>query len=502
MNSACATSIAQASGQGSYSNGSLSMSTFSLVGLSAGGYDYTESGSAGTWGFNHSDHLLETYALDFQASAPGDANASTAWSFSDYTSTFTKYERLNDNVGGQHAQATLSDQRIVRGSGSGSMGTQTETATGSYVWNDRSYEFTYPPTDSTQTLTGPSLTSFNAEAVPANFQPAVTTMSWAAPAVQQVATARALVGGRPGAANVVARVQGAPPASDLPLVVPIDNGGGQVPPVLAGLNADLGASHSYPDGLYFGGWFAPPGGRSPPLPPLKWLGQFHERLGTLANRASQDAWNKTQQGGGNVLAMNATVAWQAEVDRLGANVTGDWLASLGEAYDYAAGVVNNLTGNILRSRAFLSYLDTVWGLGGLIPVGQMLGQYMAYRVDYNSAAYHNGERAGEAIGLVAGDLLGLEGIRLAASLFHAMDAIEEGDELLSRHEHNPFGPLTYKRVVAVFTRVSPIWRLVVRGQHIDTTPEHPFFVLGGGLVLALELQAGDVLFGENGSWSR
>jgi len=50
------------------------------------------------------------------------------------------------------------------------------------------------------------------------------------------------------------------------LVVPLDNGGGQAPPVLAGLNADLGANHSYGDGLYFGGWFTPPGGQSPPPP--------------------------------------------------------------------------------------------------------------------------------------------------------------------------------------------------------------------------------------------
>ena len=60
----------------------------------------------------------------------------------------------------------------------------------------------------------------------------------------------------------------------------------------------------------------------------------------------------------------------------------------------------------------------------------------------------------------------------------SIEDIEVGDYVLARSEFDAAGPLELKRVEEKFVRVAPVMELVVRGQVITTTAEHPFYVAG------------------------
>jgi hypothetical protein len=77
-----------------------------------------------------------------------------------------------------------------------------------------------------------------------------------------------------------------------------------------------------------------------------------------------------------------------------------------------------------------------------------------------------------------------------------IDEIAVGDDVLSRDEHDPAGPLAWKRVEETFERVGMAYELeVTGGRVIPTTMEHPFYVVGKGWTAAGELQPGDQLVG-------
>ncbi len=78
------------------------------------------------------------------------------------------------------------------------------------------------------------------------------------------------------------------------------------------------------------------------------------------------------------------------------------------------------------------------------------------------------------------------------------DAVKVGDLLLSRNELDPNGPLAWKRVLARFVRVAPIWAVQVAGQTIETTAEHPFFVVGKGWIPTQMLEVGDLFITDEG----
>jgi len=80
----------------------------------------------------------------------------------------------------------------------------------------------------------------------------------------------------------------------------------------------------------------------------------------------------------------------------------------------------------------------------------------------------------------------------------SVELFQRDDELLSRSEFDPEGPLEVKRVEEVFVRTGRIWHLTAGGQLIRTTPEHPFWVVGKGWVETSRLQIGDVLGSHNG----
>jgi hypothetical protein len=76
------------------------------------------------------------------------------------------------------------------------------------------------------------------------------------------------------------------------------------------------------------------------------------------------------------------------------------------------------------------------------------------------------------------------------------DEITIDDEVLSRDEHDPAGPLAWKRVEETFERVGMVYELeVTGGRVIPTTAEHPFYVVGKGWTAAGELRPGDQLIG-------
>ncbi len=81
-----------------------------------------------------------------------------------------------------------------------------------------------------------------------------------------------------------------------------------------------------------------------------------------------------------------------------------------------------------------------------------------------------------------------------------MDEIAVGDEVLSRDEDNPEGPLEWKNVEDVFQRFGFVVQLRVGGRVIKTTVEHPFCVRDKGWLPAGELQRGDLLCSHEGQW--
>jgi intein/homing endonuclease len=76
-----------------------------------------------------------------------------------------------------------------------------------------------------------------------------------------------------------------------------------------------------------------------------------------------------------------------------------------------------------------------------------------------------------------------------------IDEITTDDEVLSRDEHDPSGPLVWKKVEETFERVGLVLELEVGGRTIGTTAEHPFYVFGKGWTAAGELKPGDRIVG-------
>jgi hypothetical protein len=80
-----------------------------------------------------------------------------------------------------------------------------------------------------------------------------------------------------------------------------------------------------------------------------------------------------------------------------------------------------------------------------------------------------------------------------------IEQFEVGDVVLARSEFDAEGPLELKRVEEKFVRTAVVMELVVGGQSIKTTAEHPFYVPAKeAFVPAGELQVGDQLISHDG----
>ncbi|RIK43046.1 MAG: hypothetical protein DCC58_10205, partial [Chloroflexi bacterium] len=78
--------------------------------------------------------------------------------------------------------------------------------------------------------------------------------------------------------------------------------------------------------------------------------------------------------------------------------------------------------------------------------------------------------------------------------------IKPGDEVLAFHEAT--GDTGYYTVTAIWSHVDPVVvRVTVGGETIETTPEHPFYVLGSGWVSASGLEAGTSVRDASGNYS-
>ncbi|MDQ0416812.1 lysozyme family protein [Croceifilum oryzae] len=79
----------------------------------------------------------------------------------------------------------------------------------------------------------------------------------------------------------------------------------------------------------------------------------------------------------------------------------------------------------------------------------------------------------------------------------SIEDIQVGDKVLSKDDKT--GKMEYKKVTQLFKReVDKIYTVHVGKEKIETTAEHPFWVIGKGWMKAGDLQAGDLLEDENG----
>jgi hypothetical protein len=79
-----------------------------------------------------------------------------------------------------------------------------------------------------------------------------------------------------------------------------------------------------------------------------------------------------------------------------------------------------------------------------------------------------------------------------------IDAFVVGDALMQRDEFDPEAPVTIGRVEVVFVRTGLLFEVTVNGRRIETTAEHPFYVVGQGWTPAGRLAPGTVLLGRDG----
>ena len=78
-----------------------------------------------------------------------------------------------------------------------------------------------------------------------------------------------------------------------------------------------------------------------------------------------------------------------------------------------------------------------------------------------------------------------------------IEEFQVGDTILSKSENDPDSPLQTRRVEKLFKLSAPVIELQVGGQLIETTAEHPFFVIEKGWVRARDLITGDMLVGHD-----
>ena len=78
-----------------------------------------------------------------------------------------------------------------------------------------------------------------------------------------------------------------------------------------------------------------------------------------------------------------------------------------------------------------------------------------------------------------------------------IEEFKAGDSILSRPEDEVDAPVRTSVVEEVFKHSAPIMRLIIAGQVIGTTAEHPFYVSAKGWTAAKHLESGDLLLGHD-----
>jgi RHS repeat-associated protein len=76
-----------------------------------------------------------------------------------------------------------------------------------------------------------------------------------------------------------------------------------------------------------------------------------------------------------------------------------------------------------------------------------------------------------------------------------------GDQILTRDEGDPSGPVVAGLVEDVYRRYTRVMTVSVRGQQLTLTEEHPFYTLREGWTPARRLVPGDLVLGLEGKWA-
>jgi RHS repeat-associated protein len=82
----------------------------------------------------------------------------------------------------------------------------------------------------------------------------------------------------------------------------------------------------------------------------------------------------------------------------------------------------------------------------------------------------------------------------------AIEDFVPGDEILTRDEDDPNAPVHAQVVEAVFHRHTSVLKVVVRGQEVVLTEEHPFFTFRQGWTPARQLVPGELILGLDNKW--
>ncbi|MDW8244620.1 MAG: polymorphic toxin-type HINT domain-containing protein [Thermogemmata sp.] len=80
------------------------------------------------------------------------------------------------------------------------------------------------------------------------------------------------------------------------------------------------------------------------------------------------------------------------------------------------------------------------------------------------------------------------------------EALTTTDAVLCLPEDEQQGELAYRPVEKVFRRWDMIWEVLVAGEVLRTTAEHPLWVRGWGWTAGKDLQVGDALRPHDGQW--
>ena len=133
--------------------------------------------------------------------------------------------------------------------------------------------------------------------------------------------------------------------------------------------------------------------------------------------------------------------------------------------------------------------------------------------DWEDRLSVGGELAAEVIASLLGAKFGAKGGRFLDRKFHergwtpcfpagtrlktptGWKSVEEfrvGDEIVSRAEYRPESANSVRKVTRLLTRSGRVLTLRLQGREIETTHEHPYWVVGKGWVTANALEPGDL----------
>jgi hypothetical protein len=211
---------------------------------------------------------------------------------------------------------------------------------------------------------------------------------------------------------------------------------------------------------------------------------------------------------------------------VGGLVTGIVGAGIGAAFDNASAgfYIGEMAGSIARggradySRAFSKFVEQGARkpqLAARLHAARYMGVESGFTIAGGIDGYmSSGTMDGAVQGAVIGNMIGGVTAGFTVACFTAgtplvvdlegnsrpIEDIQEGDWVLARNEFDPQGPLELKRVEEKFVRTAAVMELVVNGQTIKTTAEHPFYVPAQErFVPAGELQVGDLLVSSLGT---